>query len=93
VMVLAAGLTAAAMLVAGPLTFVGLTGPHLARALGLRRAGPQLAGAALIGALVMVAADWVGRVAIAPRELPAGLVAALVGAPYLLRHLTRRETR
>ena len=91
VMLLAAALTTAAMLVAGPLTFVGLTGPHLARALGLVRAGPQVVGAALIGALVMVAADWVGRVAIAPQELPAGLVAALIGAPYLLRHLTRCE--
>ncbi|WP_164227671.1 iron chelate uptake ABC transporter family permease subunit, partial [Stenotrophomonas maltophilia] len=57
----AALLVAAAMLAVGPLSFVGLIAPHLARMLGLARARVQIAGAALIGALVMVGADWVGR--------------------------------
>jgi ABC-type Fe3+-siderophore transport system permease subunit len=91
VMVLASLLTAAAVLAIGPLTFAGLVGPHLARALGLRRALEQVIGAALIGALIMVTADWLGRVVIFPFQLPAGLVAGLIGVPYLIWHLTRRE--
>lgn len=91
VMVLAALLTAASVLAIGPLTFAGLVGPHLARALGLRRAFEQLIGAALIGAILMVTADWLGRIVIFPFQLPAGLVAALIGVPYLIWHLTRRE--
>jgi iron complex transport system permease protein len=91
IMVLAALLTAASVLAIGPLTFAGLVGPHLARALGMRRALEQLIGAALIGAILMVAADWLGRVVIFPFQLPAGLVAGLIGVPYLIWHLTRRE--
>jgi iron complex transport system permease protein len=91
VMTLAALLTAASVLVAGPLSFVGLVGPHLARMLGVSRALPQLIAAALIGAALMVVADWVGRLVIYPLQLPAGVVAALIGVPYLIWHLTRRE--
>ncbi|MBE7219891.1 MAG: iron chelate uptake ABC transporter family permease subunit, partial [Caulobacteraceae bacterium] len=87
---LAALLTATAVLAVGPLSFVGLVGPHLARRLGLHGPAAELAGAALLGALIMVLADWVGRVACAPFELPAGLVAALIGCPYLLFQLRRR---
>ncbi|WP_163504762.1 iron chelate uptake ABC transporter family permease subunit, partial [Escherichia coli] len=61
----------------------------LARMLGLARARVQIAGAALIGALVMVGADWVGRTIIFPYELSAGLVAALIGMPYLVWQLSR----
>jgi iron complex transport system permease protein len=89
-MMLAAFLTAASVLAVGPLTFAGLVGPHLARALGLRRAFEQLIGAALIGATLMVSADWLGRIVIFPFQLPAGLVAALIGVPYLIWHLMRR---
>ena len=56
-LLLAALLTAGATLIVGPLSFIGLLAPHLARLLGLARAVPQLLGAALLGALVMVAAD------------------------------------
>ncbi|GJD53457.1 Iron(3+)-hydroxamate import system permease protein FhuB [Methylobacterium crusticola] len=89
-MALAALLTAAGTLAAGPLTFVGLIAPHLARLLGLARAAHHLAGAALIGALVMVAADWAARTAFFPYGLPAGLVATVVGGPALLWLLARR---
>ncbi|MEW5422996.1 Fe(3+)-hydroxamate ABC transporter permease FhuB [Amorphus sp. 3PC139-8] len=88
---LAVGLTAAGTLVVGPLSFVGLMAPHVARELGLRRALPQIIGAALCGATIMVVADFVGRNAGFPYELPAGLVSALVGAPVLLLLLRRRQ--
>jgi ABC-type Fe3+-siderophore transport system permease subunit len=82
-------LTAVATLVVGPLTFVGLMGPHLARLLGLRRALLQLAGAALLGALIMVVADWLGRNLLFPYQIPAGLLASLVGSPFLLWSMRR----
>ena len=89
--VLAAAMTAAATLVVGPLSFIGLMGPHLARELGLRRAAPQLAGAALAGGNLMVLADWFGRMIAFPYQMPAGLVSALVGAPLLLILLMKRR--
>jgi iron complex transport system permease protein len=83
-------MTAVSTLVIGPLTFVGLMAPHLARFLGLQRALPQLIGAALIGGAVMVAADWLGRVAAYPWQIPAGLAATFIGCPALLWLLARR---
>ena len=90
-LLLVAGLTGVATLLVGPLSFVGLMAPHLARLLGLPRAGTQMAGAALCGASVMVAADWLGRTVLFPSEIPAGLVAALLGGPVLLWSLARRS--
>ncbi|WP_029002981.1 Fe(3+)-hydroxamate ABC transporter permease FhuB [Azorhizobium doebereinerae] len=87
---LAAGLTATATLVVGPLTFVGLMAPHLATRLGLRRALPQMAGAALVGALIMLVADWLGRMIAFPWQMPAGLIATLIGGPALMWLLARR---
>ncbi|MCO7216318.1 iron chelate uptake ABC transporter family permease subunit, partial [Halomonas sp. OfavH-34-E] len=77
-------LTAVATLIVGPLSFVGLLAPHMARLLGLSRARAHLAGAALIGALLMVLADWVGRQLLFPQEIPAGLVASLIGGSYFM---------
>lgn len=88
---LAAAMTAAATLVVGPLSFIGLMGPHLARELGLRRAMPQLLAAALAGGGLMVLADWFGRMVAFPYQIPAGLVSALVGAPLLLILLLQRR--
>ncbi|PRD41001.1 Fe(3+)-hydroxamate ABC transporter permease FhuB [Phyllobacterium phragmitis] len=82
--------TAAATLVAGPLTFVGLMAPHLARQCGLARALPQMAGAALSGGMMMLFADWLGRVVDFPWQLPSGLVATLITSPLLLWLLSRR---
>lgn len=81
---LAGLMTAAATLTVGPLSFVGLMGPHLAREAGLVRALPQMIGAALIGGGLMVAADFVGRTIVAPYQIPSGLVSALIGAPFLM---------
>lgn len=87
---LSAIMTAAATLVVGPLSFVGLMAPHLAHGLGLRRPSTQLLAAALIGATLLVIADWTGRMIAFPYQLPAGLISALVGAPMLLFVLRRR---
>lgn len=90
-LLLIALLTAAATLIVGPLSFVGLTAPHFARLLGARRPLQQVLLAAPVGALTIVVADWLGRALLMPRELPAGLVATLIGAPYLMWLLGRRR--
>lgn len=87
---LVAVLTAAATIVVGPLSFVGLMAPHMARMLGLARPVAQGVAAALIGGLIMVCADWAGRTLAFPWQLPAGVIATLVGAPYFLVLLARR---
>ena len=81
---LVAVLTAFATLIVGPLSFAGLLAPHLARMLGLTRALPHLVGAALIGAILMASADWLGRQILFPQEIPAGLVSALLGGAYFM---------
>jgi len=75
-------LSGAAVAAAGLISFVGLVAPHMAR----RLVGPSHAklipASALIGAALVMAADLVGRTIIAPAQLPAGLVTALIGAPF-----------
>ena len=77
---------------AGLISFVGLVVPHAIRMV----AGPDhrmlLPAAALGGAALLVAADMVARIAVAPAELPIGIVTALIGAPYFLWLLLRRGT-
>ncbi|HEJ7840575.1 Fe(3+)-hydroxamate ABC transporter permease FhuB [Serratia marcescens] len=91
ILLLAATLTAMATLTVGPLSFVGLMAPHMARMLGFRRALPQMAIAALLGGLLMVFADWCGRMLLFPYQIPAGLLATFIGAPYFV-YLLRKQT-
>jgi iron complex transport system permease protein len=88
-LLLVALLTACATLVVGPLSFVGLLAPHMAKLLGFSRARAHLLGAALVGMLLMLLADWVGRQMIFPYEIPAGLVASLIGGAYFMWALRR----
>ncbi len=89
--VLAGIATGAATILVGPLSFVGLMAPHMARRLGLARPEHHLSGAALIGALLMLTADFGARMAGFPYELPLGLFASLIGAPWLLWLLMRSK--
>ncbi|MGM0984378.1 MAG: Fe(3+)-hydroxamate ABC transporter permease FhuB [Pseudomonadota bacterium] len=89
-LLLVALLTACATLVVGPLSFIGLLAPHMARLAGFSRARAHLAGAALIGALLMVLADWLGRQLLFPAEIPAGLLASLLGGAYFMWGLRHR---
>jgi iron complex transport system permease protein len=51
---------------------------------------PQMIGASLIGGGLMVAADFVGRTIVSPYQIPAGLVSALIGAPFLMLMMRRK---
>jgi len=88
-LVVAAVLTAGATVVIGPMSFVGLMAPHLARLLGFPRARSQMLVAALIGGVLMVLSDWLGRNMIFPQQMPAGVIATLLGGPYLMWLLRR----
>ncbi|MFM0731816.1 Fe(3+)-hydroxamate ABC transporter permease FhuB [Paraburkholderia sediminicola] len=86
----------AAVAAVGPVGFIGLMAPHLASMLGARAHRTRLWFAAACGALVLVVADIAARTLLAPREIPAGVLTALIGAPYLLALLiveARREKR
>ncbi|GAA2426566.1 iron ABC transporter permease [Streptomyces macrosporus] len=77
-------LTGAGVAAAGPIAFVGLAVPHMARAL----VGPDhrllLPMSALLGPVVLLVADVVGRVVVPPGEVPAGVTTALIGVPFLI---------
>ena len=83
------GLAAVVVAVVGPLGFVALLVPHAARAL----AGPITVGVllltALLGAVMLLSADLVAQRLFAPTVLPAGVVTAAIGGPYLLLVLRR----
>lgn len=79
IMLLAGGATA----LGGPILFVGLMVPHVARALVGPRIGWMLAYSAVAGALLVLVSDMAGRVLIPPGEAPAGLLTAILGAPVL----------
>jgi len=89
-LIAAALLTGAAVSVSGLIGFIGLIIPHMVRIL----AGPDhrflLPMAAVLGAVVLILADLLARVLLAPEELPVGIVTALLGAPFFI-HLLRKQ--
>jgi iron complex transport system permease protein len=84
-------LAAACVATAGTLAFVGFISPHLARQL----VGPSHEGliptAALVGGCMVLGADLLGRVLFMPVELPCGVITAILGAPYFLYLLSRKN--
>ncbi|WP_410640205.1 iron ABC transporter permease [Amycolatopsis sp. lyj-346] len=86
-------LTGAAVAGIGVLTFVGLVAPHAARAIVGSRHSRLLPAAALLGALLVCVADTAGRTVIAPGQLPAGLMTAIIGAPYFVWLLYRHRSK
>jgi iron complex transport system permease protein len=92
VAIAAAGAVGAAVAVSGLIGFLGIVAPHLARLL----LGPAhrrlIPAAALLGAIIILAADCIARLVVAPAELPIGLVSSALGAPVFLT-LVRRARR
>lgn len=75
-------LTGVAVAAIGLVGFVGLVAPHAARSLVGRRHRRVIPVAALLGGSLVVVADLLGRTVIAPTQLPASLLTAVIGAPY-----------
>lgn len=85
----AVALTSLCVSIAGPIGFVGLVAPHLARRLVGGRHLRVLPTAAAFGAAILLAADTLGRSMAPPAEIPAGVLTAVIGAPYFLWLLFR----
>lgn len=83
------GLAGASVSVSGGIGFVGLIAPHLARQLVGAKHQFLLPASALVGGLLVLMADTIGRSLLEPSEIPAGIVVAVLGAPYFLYLLAR----
>ena len=68
----------------GPVSFLGLLAPHMAVTLGARRIQQQLPLAALLGCLLMLLADLIGRNLIFPLQIPLGIVASILCGSYFI---------
>ncbi|QAY63035.1 iron ABC transporter permease [Xylanimonas allomyrinae] len=91
-LLVAVALVAVATAAAGPIAFVALVAPAIARRL-LDDGGAALATSSAVGALLVLAADLAGQHAVPTMSVPAGIVTGLVGAPYLLWLLSGRSDR
>lgn len=87
----AAASSAAVVSFAGLLGFVGLVVPHIARVQVGQNPKKMLFASAVLGAIVVVLADLLGRTLFAPSELPVGILMSLIGAPYFFIMLCRRK--
>lgn len=85
----AAVLAALSVSAVGVVGFVGLVAPHAARALVGGRHARVAPVAMMLGAVLLVVADTLGRTVIAPAQIPAGLIVAVIGAPYFVYLLAR----
>jgi ABC-type Fe3+-siderophore transport system permease subunit len=92
-MLLAVALAGISVSAVGAIGFIGLLAPHMARRLGGGRHQWLLPLAALIGADLMLLGDCLGRIIIIPREVPVGVMTAIIGAPYFVYLLRREHTR
>ncbi|MFE6666732.1 FecCD family ABC transporter permease [Streptomyces sp. NPDC057697] len=83
-------LTGAGVAAAGPIAFIGLAVPHIARAVVGSDHRWVLPMAALIGPVMLLVSDVIGRIVFPPSEVPAGVMTALIGVPFLVA-LVRRK--
>lgn len=90
-LLLSVALAAIAVSVSGTIGFIGLVAPHIAR----RLVGPSHEGliitTAIFGGVLLMLSDLIGRWVISPSELPVGIVAAMIGAPYFAYLLYRTQ--
>lgn len=86
------GLAGACVAISGSIGFVGLIGPHLARRLVGAKHQLVLPTSALLGSLLVLVADLIGRSLLDRSEIPVGIVVAVIGAPYFLYLLARSKS-
>lgn len=91
VLVLAVALSTTAVAICGPIAFLGLVAPHLARRLVGGRHRNLLPAALFIGAILLQVSDILARIITPPTELPAGVLTAIIGAPYFFYLLMRTK--
>ncbi|TMV48049.1 iron chelate uptake ABC transporter family permease subunit [Paenibacillus mesophilus] len=91
-LLLAVALAGISVSAVGAIGFIGLIAPHIARGIVGSRNQWLIPLAALIGADLMLLGDCLGRIVVVPREVPVGIMTAVIGAPYFI-YLLRRERR
>lgn len=91
-LVLAVVLSSAAVSVAGAIGFIGLMGPHIAKSIVGPRHQLFLPISIVIGALLLVVSDTIGQVILQPSGIPAGIIVAIIGAPYFLFLMYKSKT-
>jgi iron complex transport system permease protein len=92
-LVISAALSGAAVATAGTISFVGLIAPHIARQLVGGNHQGLIPVAGILGAMIVVISDLLGRVIFAPVEIPCGIVTAVIGAPYFLYLLVQNRKK
>ena len=88
-LLISVALAGACVSVGGGITFLGLIAPHIARKLVGPRHIRLLPMTAALGGLLLLSADTIGRVILAPTELPVGIVVSILGAPYFIYLLVK----
>ncbi|WP_416147651.1 FecCD family ABC transporter permease [Salipaludibacillus sp. HK11] len=89
---LSVALAGVSVATAGAVNFVGLMAPHITKQLvGTTNHGILLPASALMGGLIVVTSDLIGRTVLTPYEIPVGVITAIIGAPYLLYLLFGRK--
>ncbi|GIP37642.1 iron ABC transporter permease [Paenibacillus sp. J31TS4] len=86
-------LAGSAVAFGGAIGFVGLIAPHMARKLVGPSFGGLLPVTALLGSFIVVVADWLGRTAFPPLDLPVGLFTSLIGAPFFIYLLVKERNQ
>ncbi|MBO6701798.1 MAG: iron ABC transporter permease [Pseudomonadales bacterium] len=93
IILVSAAIVGAGVALSGIVAFVGLVVPHLIRLMLGAQHTVVLAGSALLGAALMILADLIARMIVAPAELPVSLVTSAIGAPFFLWLITRSKLR
>jgi iron complex transport system permease protein len=90
-LLISAALTGSVVATVGTVGFIGLVAPHLSRRLVGSAHEGLIPTAGMMGGLLLLSADWIGRVSFAPIEIPCGVVTAVLGSPYLFYLLYRSQ--
>jgi iron complex transport system permease protein len=90
-LLLAVGLAASSVGFTGNLSFIGLLAPHIAKRLIGKESRTALIASGMIGAILVLVSDTLGRLLISGGEIPAGIIIAIVGAPYFLFLMIRSK--
>lgn len=92
-LLISVSLAGASVAMAGTIGFIGLMGPHIARQLVGQTSRRLLSVSALVGGLIVMSADLLGRALLPPIEIPTGIITTAIGAPYLIYLLYRNRNR
>ncbi|MGG1313231.1 FecCD family ABC transporter permease [Cohnella laeviribosi] len=90
-LLLSVSLAGSAVAIGGAISFIGLMAPHMARRLTGPSFGSLLPVSALLGAIILLAADLMARTVFFPRDIPAGVFTAAIGAPFFMYLLYRKR--